>query len=92
MTSFHTFAHHTNLILALIKLCVCVCVHTHLVVDLELSQCGVELQRLDERQDSGSSDEVGLNVEALQRRVDLQHLGQSLRRSQEEVREVREVR
>lgn len=54
----------------------------HLVVYLQLLQRGVVLQRLDQGQDSRPRDEVGLHVQALQRRVHSQHLRHCLKKHQ----------
>lgn len=56
--------------------------HAHLIVYLQLLQRGVVLQRLNQGQDSRPRDEVGLHVQALQRRVRSQHLRHCLKKHQ----------
>jgi len=51
---------------------------SHLVVDLELHQRGVAVHGFDDRHHAVGGDEVGLDVEALQAGVLLQHLGTGL--------------
>lgn len=53
--------------------------HPYLVVHLELAQGAVLVHGLDDAHHAGAGDEVGLDVEALQRLVLRQHLGHRLR-------------
>lgn len=55
-----------------------VAARSHLVVHLELAQGAVLVHGLDDAHHASAGDEVGLNVEALQRFVLCQHLGHGL--------------